>query len=182
MISVECQESLPWPPPPPLLWFPPLLRCPGLLTSCVVVTCTKVLLSVLSSAPLTQQECPLSCPLLPCRGGASLNPYPFLFKFYLFLLGLHPLHMEVARPGVDLELELLAYTTATTTWDLNHVCDLHCSLQQRWILNPQSGARDWPTSSWIQLVQPFTAKPEQELLFLFFKSIFTDLIPKQFYH
>ena len=52
--------------------------------------------------------------------------------------------MEVPRLGVELELQLLAYTiaTATTTWDLSHVCDLHHSSQQYWILNLLSEARD----------------------------------------
>ena len=27
--------------------------------------------------------------------------------------------------GVESELQLLVYTTATATWDLNSVCDLH---------------------------------------------------------
>ena len=52
--------------------------------------------------------------------------------------------MEVPRLGVKLELQLLSYTTATDTWDLteSHICDLHHSLQQHWILNPLSGARN----------------------------------------
>ena len=33
--------------------------------------------------------------------------------------------MEVARLGVELELQLLAYATATAAQDLSHVCDLH---------------------------------------------------------
>ena len=32
-------------------------------------------------------------------------------------LGPHPWHMEVPRLGIDLELQLLAYTTATATQD-----------------------------------------------------------------
>ena len=50
--------------------------------------------------------------------------------------------MEVPRLGIQLELQLLAYTTATATWDLSLVCDLHHSSQQHWILNPLSEARD----------------------------------------
>ena len=50
--------------------------------------------------------------------------------------------MEVPRLGVKSELHLLAYTTATATQDLSSICDLHHSSQQRWILNPQSKARD----------------------------------------
>ena len=50
--------------------------------------------------------------------------------------------MEVLRLGVELELQLQAYTTATATWDPSHVCDLHHSSRQHWILNPLSEARD----------------------------------------
>ena len=50
--------------------------------------------------------------------------------------------MEVPRLGVQLELQLLAYTVATATWDPNGVCDLDHSSRQRWILNPLSEARD----------------------------------------
>ena len=48
--------------------------------------------------------------------------------------------MEVPRLGVELELQLLAYTRATATPDLSHICDLHHSSCQ--ILNPLSEARD----------------------------------------
>ena len=48
-----------------------------------------------------------------------------------------------SRPGVELELQLLAYTTATATQDPCQVFDLHHSPQQRQILNLLS------TSSWI---------------------------------
>ena len=51
-------------------------------------------------------------------------------------------HMEVPRLGVELKLELPAYTTATATQDLRHVCDLHHSSRQHQILNPLSEARD----------------------------------------
>ena len=50
--------------------------------------------------------------------------------------------MEVPRPGVKLELQLLAYTRATATGDPSHVCDLHYSSRQHWILNPLSKARN----------------------------------------
>ena len=61
---------------------------------------------------------------------------------FCFFLELHPQHMEVPRLGVKSELELPAYTTATATWNPSHVCDLHHSSQQPWILNPLSKARD----------------------------------------
>ena len=50
--------------------------------------------------------------------------------------------MEVPRLGVQLELHLLAYATATAMQDLSCVCDLHHSSQQHRILNPLSEARD----------------------------------------
>ena len=62
--------------------------------------------------------------------------------FFLFFLGPHPWHVELPRLGVELELQLLAYTTATATQDLSCVCDLHHSSRQRWIPNPLSEARD----------------------------------------
>ena len=48
--------------------------------------------------------------------------------------------MDVLRLGVELEQQLLTYTTATL--DSNHICDLCLSLQQHQILNPLSQARD----------------------------------------
>ena len=36
----------------------------------------------------------------------------FSHSFFFFFLGLHPWHVEVPRLGVELELELPAYTTA----------------------------------------------------------------------
>ena len=50
------------------------------------------------------------------------------FIFFVFL-GPHLQHMEVPRPGVELELQLPAYTTATTTQDPSHICNLHHSSQ-----------------------------------------------------
>ena len=51
-------------------------------------------------------------------------------------------HMEVSRLGIESELQLLAYATATATEDPSHVCNLHHSSQQHWILSPLSKARD----------------------------------------
>ena len=49
--------------------------------------------------------------------------------------------MEVPRLEVESELQLLAYTTATAMWDLSRIFDLRC-MQQHWIFNPLSEARD----------------------------------------
>ena len=53
--------------------------------------------------------------------------------------------MEVPKLGVESELELLACATATAVQDPqdpSHICDLHHSSWQCWILNPLSEARD----------------------------------------
>ena len=69
----------------------------------------------------------------------------FLLTFFFFL-GPHMQHMEVPRPGIESELQLLATATATATQDPSLVCDLHHSSQQFQILNPLSEARD---QTWI---------------------------------
>ena len=69
--------------------------------------------------------------------------WKFVF-FFLFLsfLGLHLRHMEVPRLGVESELQLTAYTTATAAPDPSHIFDWHHSSRQHWILNSLSEARD----------------------------------------
>ena len=58
--------------------------------------------------------------------------------FFIFFLGPHPCLMEIPQLGVESELQLLAYTTATAMPDPSHICDLHWSLWQCEILNPLS--------------------------------------------
>ena len=53
-------------------------------------------------------------------------PNKCYFFFFVFL-GPHPWHMEVPRLGVETELQLPAYATATATLDLSLICDLHHS-------------------------------------------------------
>ena len=101
-------------------------------------------------------HCGLSCFSPPTAQMASS------FFFSLFFLGLHLLHMEFPRLGVELELQLLAYTTATATPDPSHVCDLHRRSQQCQILNPLSGARD-QTLVFMDTSQVHSTKPQQEL-------------------
>ena len=50
-------------------------------------------------------------------------------------------HMEIPRLGVQSEVQLPAYTTATAMRDASHVYNLYYSSQQRWILNPLSGSQ-----------------------------------------
>ena len=62
--------------------------------------------------------------------------------YIFFFLGLHSLHMEVPRLGVQLKLQLLAYTTAMATPDPSSIFDLHHSSGQHQILNPLCEVRD----------------------------------------
>ena len=61
---------------------------------------------------------------------------------FFFFLGPHLQHMEVPRLGVEWELQLLAYNTATAMWDLSCICHLHHSSRQHQIPYPLSEARD----------------------------------------
>ena len=70
--------------------------------------------------------------------GIESKSLPLLFCF----LGLYSQHMEVPRLGVELELQLPAYATATAMPDPNRVCYLHHSSRQCQILNPLSEVRD----------------------------------------
>ena len=66
-----------------------------------------------------------------------------VFAFIIiFFLGLPLGHMKAPSLGVELELQLPAYITATAILDPGRVCDLHPSSWQCWILNPLSGPRD----------------------------------------
>ena len=69
------------------------------------------------------------------------------FVVVVVVLGPHPRHMEVPRLGVELELLLPAYTTATALWDLSCVCDLYHSSRQCWIPSRLSPGIE-PSSSW----------------------------------
>ena len=84
---------------------------------------------------------------------------------FLFFLGPHLQHMEVPRLGVESELHLLAYATATAIHDPRYVCDLHHSSQQHQILYLTCWARPGikPASSWV-LIGFVTTDPQQELL------------------
>ena len=64
--------------------------------------------------------------------------YDFLFVF----LGPHLQLMELPRLGIESELQLSAYATATAMLDLTHVCNLHHSSRQHQIFNSLSEARD----------------------------------------
>ena len=80
----------------------------------------------------------------------------FFFFFFFFCFLEPPLqHMEVPKLGVKWELQLMAYARATATQDLSCVCDLHHSLQWRWILYPLSKARDLTRNLMVTCQIPF---------------------------
>ena len=64
------------------------------------------------------------------------------FCFCFFVLGPYLQYVEIPRLGVQSDLQLPAYTTATATRDLSCICHLHHSSWQCWNLNPLSEARD----------------------------------------
>ena len=85
------------------------------------------------------QTCvPAEIPLIPFHHCGNSLASSLIF----FLFRAAPTHMEVPRLWVESELHLLAFATATATWDPSCICDLHQSSQQCWILNPLSEARD----------------------------------------
>ena len=101
---------------------------------------------------LSQTGLEFECNLFHVTGFGNLgilSMWDIYFKGLLTLLLLLLLLLFRASPmaygssQVKLELQLPAYATATVTQDTSHVCDLHRSSQQCWILNPLREARDW---------------------------------------
>ena len=97
--------------------------------------------------------------------------------------------MEVPRLGVEVELQLLAYTTVTVTPDPSLVCNLYHSSQQRWILNPLREARDWTQNPmvprWIHFHCTTTGTPNFHILsekvyYHFLLALL--LVPSEFKH
>ena len=66
----------------------------------------------------------------------------FVFFFVFSFRSPHLRHMEVPRLGVQLELQQLAYPTATAMPHLSYTCNLRHSLHQHQTLNLLSKARD----------------------------------------
>ena len=112
----------------------------------------------------TRWQCCLSSPHM---GKALLQTFyspvslSHRFCLFVFLLGLHPWHVEVPRLRVQSEPEWPTYTTATA--DPSHTCDLHHRSRQHQILNPLSKARDGTCNltvlSWICFQWATTGTP-----------------------
>ena len=110
----------------------------------------------------------------------------FFFLSFVFL-GLHPWHMVLPRLGIQSELNLLAYATATATLNLSHICDLHCSLWKSLILNPLTKARDLThiltdsaSGSWLSEPQQELLSSSLLLLLFFFPLLFLSLCDNSF--
>ena len=83
-----------------------------------------------------------------------------LFCFFVCVLfRAAPVAYGGPRPGVELELQLLPYTTATATQDPD------CSSQQCWISDPLSKARDRTRilmdTNWICFPWTSTGTPQE---------------------
>ena len=72
----------------------------------------------------------------------------FFKIFFVCFLELYQWHAEVPRLGVELELQLQAFATATAMQDPSGACGLHHSSWQHWILNPLNEVRD-PTCNFM---------------------------------
>ena len=147
-----------------------LAICTSSLEKCLFRSFAHLSTGLLSFLVLSYKSCLYILEIKPL----SVASFETIFShsvscLFFFFVWLHLWHMEVPRLGVELELQLSAYTTATAVPDLSHVCDLDHSSQQCWILNPLSKARD----STCILVD--AAEPLWELRRLFFKNVFEPI-------
>ena len=62
-----------------------------------------------------------------------------------------------------------AYTTATATPDPSCLCDLCLHLEQYWILNLLSKARNWTHILIETMLGPYPTEPQQELFCALFE-------------
>ena len=108
---------------------------------------------------------------LPCCLDTETLLHPTLELLTLFFLFLPYLqHMEVPRPGVELELQLLAYNHSHS--NVGSELHLQPTPQLMTMLDPQpteSGSGIKPSSSWI-LGTVITTKPQGELHTLLLKE------------
>ena len=100
----------------------------------------------------------------------------FIYLFVSVFLGPHLWHMEVPRLGVQSELQLPAYTTATAMPDPSRVCNLQTAHGNARFLTHWTRAQIEPSTSWF-LVRFISTLPQQELpkTIKFFKENFCDL-------
>ena len=101
------------------------------------------------------------------------TPFFFLFLFFFLVSATHAAYGN-SRLGVESDLQLPAYTTATATPDPSSIFDLHHSSQQHRILNPLSKARDWTRvlmdTGWVHYHWAPTGTPKHPFLILSWKA------------
>ena len=89
-------------------------------------------------------------------------------KKFFFLFRAAPVAYGSSHPGVSLELQLLAYATATASQYLSHSWDLHHSSWQHQVFNPLTEARDWTCvvrdTSQVHLCWATMGTPNKEIL------------------
>ena len=96
---------------------------------------------------------------------------------FIYLFGPHRWHMKGPRLGVESELQLPAYATATAMLDLSQVGDLHHSSQQRGSLTRRLRPGIKSQSSWIP-IGFVSAEPRQELLLLLIFIVINSILNK----
>ena len=111
----------------------------------------------------SEQQCPSSTwPLLFFSGGGGCT---------------HPWNMEVPRLGVESQLQLLAYATATAISDLSCVCDLqHSSWQMLDPLTHSARPGIEPVSSWM-LVRFVSTEHNRNSLALTHELLTSSCVP-----
>ena len=67
----------------------------------------------------------------------------FIYIYFFCFCRATPAAYRSSQARGKLELHLPTYATATATWNLNHICDLHHISQQHQIPDPLSKSRDW---------------------------------------
>ena len=106
--------------------------CPLYLRQFHCENCKSVLVCLLLQDCIIETTVHFVIHCVSNRAGLSDVPQLYLFIYllvFLPFLGLLRRHMEVPRLGVQSELQPLAYTRATATWDPSCIFDLHHSSQ-----------------------------------------------------
>ena len=91
---------------------------------------------------LLSEACALLRDFPPLLKGAPIFVWCFIFFLYFFFVMITPAVYGSSQARGRIGAAPAANPPATATPDLNHVCNIHCSLGQCQILNPLSKAKD----------------------------------------
>ena len=93
--------------------------------------------------------------MYPCTGIYTIfNPKGLnLYVLFYFIFDLFAFSRATPAAYGDSQVrgQIRAYTRATATQDPSHICNLHHSSRQHWILNPLSKARDQTSNLMVPL-------------------------------